>query len=363
MITQIELSPSGYWLATGTNEGSCHIWDMITGSVVLSIPAPSSIEEESNSKKKSVHSISWCLSKRSLLISYANGLLSEWCMNTRQHERSVKLEEQAILASYTKDGKWAVVQADSACLYEDGMLMHSYQPEEAITAGAMFNGCGSLVVGDSKGQLTFLDTADLSVIGKQSDLGSSVLQVHAHHQKSGMLLVIFKDRSIRVYRVQNRCELKFHLKFVDVINKSNWATAGFSHDGELAYGAVKEKGKHSICLWQLVNGTILKTLEGTREDLVDIRWHPKRPIVVSLSKFGTCYIWKPQYPKKWSALFPGMTEVEENVHYMEREDEFDEVQDPQAGQSKPVDESEDVDVSTLLPSVTSEDLLELRFFS
>lgn len=363
LITQIELSPSGFWLATGTNEGTCHIWDMIAGSAILSIPAPSSLDEETNAKKKSVHSMAWCLAKRSLLISYLNGLISEWCMTTREHQRSLKLEEPPVLACYTKDGKWIVVQADSANVYDEGMSIHSYQPEEPLTASTMFNGCGSLILGDGKGQLTFLQASDLSLISKQSDLGSPVVQIHTHHQKSDMLLVIFKDRSIRVYRVEKGTELKFHLKFVDVINRSNWATAGFSHDGELAYGAVKEKGKHSICLWELVKGTITKTLEGTREDLVDIRWHPKRPIVVSLSKFGTCYIWKPQYPKKWSALFPGMKEVEENVHYIEREDEFDEVQESRPDQEEKVDESKDVDIHTLLPSVTPDDLLELQFFA
>jgi hypothetical protein len=58
-----------------------------------------------------------------------------------------------------------------------------------------------------------------------------------------------------------------------------------------------------------------------------------------------------------------MTEVEENVYYFEREDEFDEVEEPRADKAEAFDESEDVDIVSPLPSVTPEDLLELRLFT
>jgi COMPASS component SWD1 len=52
-------------------------------------------------------------------------------------------------------------------------------------------------------------------------------------------------------------------------------------------------------------------------------WNPKRPNIITCGAFGTLFRWVPDYPLKWSPLVPGLEEIEENVIYEEREDEFD----------------------------------------
>lgn len=55
-----------------------------------------------------------------------------------------------------------------------------------------------------------------------------------------------------------------------------------------------------------------------------MQWHPYRPFVAAYGlESGCIYFWAINAPQRWSALAPDFAEVEENVEYVEREDEFD----------------------------------------
>ena len=55
-----------------------------------------------------------------------------------------------------------------------------------------------------------------------------------------------------------------------------------------------------------------------------MQWHPHRPFVAACGlETGRIYLWSIITPQRWSALAPDFAEVEENVEYIEREDEFD----------------------------------------
>ena len=53
------------------------------------------------------------------------------------------------------------------------------------------------------------------------------------------------------------------------------------------------------------------------------QWHPQRPVIASTDSYGRIVIWAIGYQEKWSAYAPDFKELEENVEYEEREDEFD----------------------------------------
>merc|ERR1719454_1258041 len=101
-------------------------------------------------------------------------------------------------------------------------------------------------------------------------------------------------------------------KVQDLVNRTLWKVCTFSGDGDY------------ICERTATQQTILKILEGTRgEQLLDIVWHPVRPIICSVSS-GVISIWSKNQVENWSAFAPDFTELDENVEYSEKESEFDE---------------------------------------
>ena len=53
------------------------------------------------------------------------------------------------------------------------------------------------------------------------------------------------------------------------------------------------------------------------------QWHPTRPVIATVATSGDIHLWQTSSPDNWAAFAPGFEELEENVEYDEREDEFD----------------------------------------
>ncbi|KAK3062529.1 hypothetical protein LTS18_003882 [Coniosporium uncinatum] len=142
--------------------------------------------------------------------------------------------------------------------------------------------------------------------------------------------------------------LEVEHKFQDLVNRLSWNHVAFSNNGE--YVTASTWMNHDIYVWERGHGSLVKILEGPKEELSVVEWHPHRPFVAAVGvDTGRVYLWSILTPQRWSALAPDFAEVEENVEYVEKEDEFD-IQPIEEIHKRRLDlEDEDVDVLTIEP--------------
>ncbi|CAK9186992.1 unnamed protein product [Ilex paraguariensis] len=126
----------------------------------------------------------------------------------------------------------------------------------------------------------------------------------------------------------------------------HWKAPCFSGDCEWVIGGSASKGEHKIYIWDRA-GHLVKILEGPKEALIDLAWHPVHPIVVSVSLAGLVYIWAKDYTENWSAFAPDFKELEENEEYVEREDEFDLITETEKVKESDVHEDDEIDIVTV----------------
>jgi len=91
------------------------------------------------------------------------------------------------------------------------------------------------------------------------------------------------------------------------------------------------------------------------------KWHPFRPFVAASGvDSGRVYLWSVVAPQRWSALAPDFAEVEENVEYVEREDEFDIHPAEEIHKRIMHQEDEDIDVLIVEPTKSGGDKGDFR---
>lgn len=139
-----------------------------------------------------------------------------------------------------------------------------------------------------------------------------------------------------------------NLKFF--VYRTTWKKCCFSGDGE--YICAGSARQHALYIWEKSIGNLVKILHGTKgELLLDVVWHPVRPIVASISS-GLVSIWAQNQVENWSAFAPDFKELDENVEYEERESEFDIADEDKSLDSNAdmeQDEEMEVDVLSIEP--------------
>jgi COMPASS component SWD1 len=172
------------------------------------------------------------------------------------------------------------------------------------------------------------------------------------------MVVNSSDRIIRTLHLPDLADpnlnwdalhLEVEHKFQDLVNRLSWNYVSFS-SGTGEYVTASTYMNHDIYVWERSHGSLVKILEGPKEELSAVEWHPHRPFVAAVGvDAGRVYLWSILTPQRWSALAPDFVEVEENVEYVEREDEFD-IQPIEEIHKRRLDrEDEDVDVLTIEP--------------
>lgn len=207
------------------------------------------------------------------------------------------------------------------------------QDAKHSTCVTIFTALGNhIIAGTSKGWINIIETQSCTTI-HSTRLCNGVVILLRLSSNGRNVLVNSSDRVIRTILMPNLSQLGVDLepanikvqvehKFQDVVNRLSWNHVAFSSTGEFVTASTFMNP--DIYVWERSHGSLVKILEGPREELGVVEWHPTRPMVVACGlESGCIYTWSIVTPQKWSALAPDFGEVEENVEYIEREDEFD----------------------------------------
>lgn len=231
------------------------------------------------------------------------------------------------------------------------------QDAKHSTCVTIFTAFGNhIIAGTSKGWINIIETETCTTIHSMR-LCNGVVILLRLASNGRDLLVNSSDRVIRTVLMPDLSQLGIDLepsniklqvehKFQDVVNRLSWNHVTFSSTGEFVTATTFMNP--DVYVWERGHGSLVKILEGPREELGVVEWHPSRPLVVACGlESGCVYIWSIISPQKWSALAPDFGEVEENVEYVEREDEFDVHPAEQVHQRRLDLEDEEPDVVTL----------------
>lgn len=228
------------------------------------------------------------------------------------------------------------------------------QDAKHTTTVATFTASGRhILTGTNKGFLNIIDVATRTVL-YSTKLCTGVV-IFMRLTGSGRDLVVnCQDRVIRTIQLPNlsgedldpdTIDIEVEHKFQDVVNRLSWNHVAFSSTGE--YVTASTYNNHDIYIWERNHGSLVKILEGPNEEHGMVEWHPQKPLIVACGlETGRIHMWSIVPQQRWSALAPDFVEVEENVEYIEKEDEFD-IHPQEEIHKRRLDlEDEEVDVST-----------------
>eukprot|EP00040_Diaphanoeca_grandis_P013345 m.67428 g.67428 ORF g.67428 m.67428 type:complete len:470 (+) comp23809_c0_seq2:144-1553(+) len=349
----------GSLLAVGCNDGRVLVWDFDTKGVARHF----------SGHVQTVSSVSWSRNGRKLVSASTDWHCIVWDVVSSERIASYKFDGVVLSAMMhpRNDTQFIACLMLSSPVFIDmskpeaeGRHVYDITEEEIANnskargdqgACAVFGHKGEKIyIGTPRGKIKIFNTKTHELIKEFTAATGSACAIKslAFSGNGDAYIVNCMDRSIRVYSTAND-ELEHGLasKFMDVVNHVQWKTCCFS-TGPATYviaGSAQE-AQHKIYMWDREGG-LLRVLEGPKEGLLDCIWHPARQIIVSISTYGIIYIWAVNATENWSAFAPDFKELEDNEEYIEREDEFDYVDESKLQQEKSKDEDGDVDILTV----------------
>ncbi|KAK1073420.1 chromatin binding protein [Friedmanniomyces endolithicus] len=368
----LRFSWKGDLLASGTAKGTIAIFDLETNGVARKL--------KGHTSGRTVQSLSWEKSGRYLLSSSIDWKVILWDLKDGSRVRVVSLGAPVYIAELHPQNylqcvaalyEYRPVLADlSSAIPKQHALPNlpkraphelDANPEKAdakhFTTVAAFTPTGShIITGTTKGWLNVISTTTHQTIYSTRLCSKPILLIRL--SASGRdLLVNASDTIIRTIKLPDlssptlapdQIRLDVEHKFQDVVNRLSWNHVAFSSSAD--YVMASTLMNHDIYIWERGHGSLVKILEGPKEELGAVEWHPHRPFVAATGvESGRVYLWSINTPQRWSALAPDFLEVEENEEYIEKEDEFD-VQPVEELQKRRLDmEDEEVDVLTVDP--------------
>lgn len=345
----------GTLLAVGCNDGRIVIWDFLTRGIAKIISA----------HVHPVCSLSWSRNGKKLLSAATDNTASIWDIVTAECDKSFRFPSPILKVQFhPRDSKQFLV----CPMKHPAVLMnisgeHRVVPlddDSDLNIVASYDRRGKhIYTGNAKGRILVFTSTDLELKASfrvtTGTLNTTAIKSIEFARRGDCFLVNSADRIIRVYEsgevlaCSKDGEPEPIQKLQDLVNKLLWKKCCFSGDGEfIVAGSARQ---HSLYIWEKSVGNLVKILHGTKgELLLDVVWHPVRPIIASISS-GLVSIWAQNQVENWSAFAPDFKELDENVEYEERESEFDiEDEDKEKEETKGMEEEDsEVDVTTIEP--------------
>lgn len=372
--TCIRFSHRGDLLASGRLDGTIAIFDIETSGIARKLKGHTS----------QVQSLSWSHDDRYLLSSSQDWKVVLWDLSDGSRKHTVRFEapifiaelcpgrsdlfvvalfeEQPMLVdiSGTIPVKRTLPSAPLRSLEEreNATEKQAAQDAKQTTTVACFTNAGTHIIsGTNKGWVNVIDAQTCQTV-YSTRLTNNIVILIRLSQSGRDMVVNSSDRIIRTLSLPEFADpdlnwdavnLEVEHKFQDLVNRLSWNYVSFS-SGTGEYVTASTYMNHDIYVWERSHGSLVKILEGPKEELSAVEWHPHRPFVAAVGlDTGRVFLWSILTPQKWSALAPDFSEVEENVEYVEREDEFDIQPTDELHKRRLEQEDEDVDVLTIEP--------------
>ncbi|GAM22072.1 hypothetical protein SAMD00019534_052470, partial [Acytostelium subglobosum LB1] len=341
----LQYNRRGLLLCVGNQSGSVTIWDFETMSIARQL-----IEH-----KQCVNSVGWTRDGKKIISCSNDGSLILWNVVTATMEVKMEFESASPLLHcqlHPRNNDLCIV-----CPSGSPPLLVDLSTKKTTPLIAVYSRNGKrIVIGDWKGQITFLDPKTLAVDRTIKIPSGAGIKEFEFSRNGRYMLVNATDKIIRLYSLEMDA---FVRDFQDIINRVQWRSCTFSNNCEYILAGMQHKSKQSMLVWS-INGGLVKDLEGPKEGLHHAYWHPLRPLILTIGVSGVIFVWSLVYTERWSDFAPEFKELEENEEYVEREDEFDAPPDTGADQDKQgatanddkmkIDdktENEDVDITTI----------------
>lgn len=362
----IQFNHRGDYLASGLLDGSIAIYDLSINLVVAHL--------ETDGHTRPITSLSWSACGRYLLSSSQDWTCKLWdlllntaasaCIHTVRFDGPIWLAQMhphrhtAFVASLLDDDM-VVVEIENEGLDEgrkNGDLkssVHSISTPNR-TLVAVFSQCGEYIFsGTNKGELNVHLYRTREAVYTQKLMAANIkgLVISTDGRK---MAINSSDRIIRQVSLPDLAnggveewEIEVEHKYQDVVNRLQWNSVAFNYNAEFLVALTFGQSSHDLYVWETSMGSLVKILEGSNEELIDVKWDYARCSIGSTGlDSGTVYVWSVQFPQKWSALAPDFVEIEENIEYEEKEDEFDIIDEDALQKRRMEEEDTAVDVVT-----------------
>lgn len=353
----ISFNRKGDYFASGLVDGTIVVFDFDTHGVIAVLRGHS----------RQIQSISWSRDGQYLLSASRDWRCILWDLNTKRAAKIVNFktpvwgaelhphDHNVFVASlYESSAKYVHIGGDEAVIEElpTEEATDDEKTQKHLTLVTQFHKSGEYIfTGTSRGYLNVISSKTKEIVHSTRVTNSTVKNIEA--SLSGRSLGInSSDRVIRQIQVPDMTtdsstwEFEVILKYQDVVNRLQWNAICFSSNGEYMLASTFES--HDVYMWETSMGSLVKIFEGPKEELTGIAWHPSRPLLAATGlDSGKIFLWATTTPQRWSALAPDFVEVEENILYEEREDEFDAADQHDLDQQREDDEDGEVDVMTI----------------